>query len=232
MLLNRKNNKAYIGQTKNFNTRMTDHRRANDQTMAVHRSIKKYGWNAFDAVKLCENIPLENLNALEKYYISLYNTFSKDGYNMNEGGQDASPSKESRARTSSTLKGKLVGSKNGMFGRQHTQESKDLMSKNRLGKNTGPDHYAYGKPRPKSLRKKQSIAMTGKMVGELNPNYGNRVNSKSLKEWRSENKLTHKDLAKILDCSTGSIHWWEKGKSITDKYLERFIERLDFDPTL
>jgi len=50
-----------------------------------HHSIKKHGWENFKPEILAENVPIEELNDLEIYYIALYDSFN-NGYNSTKGG--------------------------------------------------------------------------------------------------------------------------------------------------
>lgn len=84
-----------------------------------------------------------------------------------------------------------VGSKNAFFGRRHTKQSLDLMSKATTGQNNG----FFGKVHTETAKKKISKANKGRLVGEKNPNWKpinqhkkslnkalrNRIESK---EWR------------------------------------------------
>jgi len=53
-----------------------------------HHSIKKHGWENFKPETLAENVPIEELNDLEFYYIDLYNSYN-NGYNSTKGGDGA-----------------------------------------------------------------------------------------------------------------------------------------------
>ncbi len=67
----------------------------------------------------------------------------------------------------------LMGSKNGMWGKKHTLETRELMSKNRKGILTGKDHPMWGKPstfksHTEEAKKKISKGLKGKLKGKHN----------------------------------------------------------------
>lgn len=50
------------------------------------KAIQKYSFSNFSAEILCE-VPVDELNRWEEYYISFYNTIAPNGYNLCEGGE-------------------------------------------------------------------------------------------------------------------------------------------------
>lgn len=95
------NQKVYIGQTINTPIKRwrshlwsASHRKAKDYDTHFHKAIRKYGEKAF-VWEILETVSCNTkkelcaeLNKLERYYISEYNSF-KRGYNMTDGGQNA-----------------------------------------------------------------------------------------------------------------------------------------------
>ena len=85
------NSKVYIGQTKRtLEERWKEHKREkcsiNEHNMLIKRAILKYGEQHFKLKEL-ERCAIEDLNAREIYYISLYDSY-KNGYNLTRGGQE------------------------------------------------------------------------------------------------------------------------------------------------
>lgn len=74
-----------------------------------HKSIRKYGWDAFQWEILCECKSRDDMNEKEKFYIREYNTFAPNGYNSTLGGDGQNGCKW-------------------WFGKHHTEESKKKMS--------------------------------------------------------------------------------------------------------
>ena len=50
------------------------------------RSIRKWGWNAFEG-RILEEVDEEDLNELEKFYIKYFDSY-KNGYNTTSGGKE------------------------------------------------------------------------------------------------------------------------------------------------
>lgn len=85
------NSKVYIGQTKRtLEERWKEHKREkcsiNEHNMLIKRAILKYGEQHFKLKEL-ERCAIEDLNAREIYYISLYDSY-RNGYNLTRGGQE------------------------------------------------------------------------------------------------------------------------------------------------
>jgi len=135
--------KYYIGQTKGtFNGRFNCHRsdlRNNKGIQKLQRDWNIYGEDNFEFLVLCHEDDKAKRNELEKYFIQKYNSI-EGGYNTSRGGIGQGN----------------FGYLNGMYGKHHSIESKNLMSNHRKG-------------------------LT---AGSRNPNYGNHDNSKFTPEVR------------------------------------------------
>ena len=161
---NKITHKKYIGQSVYIDYRWTTHRSElrnhthnNDY---LQKSWDKYGEDAFDfyVLELCSK---EDLDKREIYYINLYNTLDRDkGFNLKDGGQSGKLSEESINKKSQTLKeiynttdlrerkrqsalkqwsdpkikAKICGENNGMYGKTHSQEARDKISKAAMGR--------------------------------------------------------------------------------------------------
>lgn len=71
--------------------------------------------------------------------------------------------------------------------KEHTDETKKLISKSRKGKYVGEDHHLYGKHPSDETREKQSKARKGKYVGEKHPFFG-KHHSEETKELISSSR--------------------------------------------
>jgi len=76
---------CYVGQSVDFKSRMRAHKNSK-KNFYLSRSIRKNGWHNFKVEILIDNIPEENLDHLEDYYIELKDTLYPNGYNLTKGG--------------------------------------------------------------------------------------------------------------------------------------------------
>jgi len=135
-VINKKNNKNYIGQTiKDLNERKQKHiQRASYGTdFYFYRAIRKYGSNNFKWEVLCECESKEELDEMEFHYIKQYDSFKPNGYNLTMGGEGMYGFKHSeKSKKKIGLKSK--GKNNGMYGRKRSQRVKDAISKVNKGR--------------------------------------------------------------------------------------------------
>lgn len=81
------NGKSYIGQTQlSIEHRWIQHKSSAkcNSMHPIHRAIRKYGVNSFIIEEIIK-CPIDDLNQMEEYYISKYDTFY-NGYNATSGG--------------------------------------------------------------------------------------------------------------------------------------------------
>ena len=97
----------------------------------------------------------EELDEWEKYYIKLFNTLYPNGYNLTEGGNGGVPSEETRRKLSELKKGLLSGEKNPMFGKHHSEETKQKIGGVHKGKHISEEQ-----------KKKLSIALKGRIMSD------------------------------------------------------------------
>ena len=83
---------VYVGQTVNLQLRHYRHVKIDpyDETLREYnyplsRGIRKYGEDAYELIILEDNLPKEDLNEREKYWIKYYDTYYH-GYNQSLGG--------------------------------------------------------------------------------------------------------------------------------------------------
>lgn len=93
-ITNIKNNKIYIGQTKNFKERIRTHKYRRTipnkiwETSIFYLDIKKYGFENFKTEIIEETNSQEKANFLEIKYINKYNSIEPNGYNVFSGGKN------------------------------------------------------------------------------------------------------------------------------------------------
>ena len=160
------NNKIYIGQdSKNKQNYFGSGK-------IIKKAINKYGIENFkkEILEICSNV--DELNQAEKYWIEKLNSTNPDiGYNISFGGQSGwmlglRHSDETKKSYSINRVGKLIGDKNGMYGKTHSSESKKKMSRPKSGKDNG----MYGKKHSDETKKK----ISENLKGEKNPFYGKK----------------------------------------------------------
>lgn len=162
------------------------------------KAIEKYGKNNFvsEPIDWAEN--KEELNQKEIWWIDFLGAVKDESwYNVAEGGEGLSLPGSLNPMYNKGYK--LIGKKNGMYGKHHdpetlikisaskrgfshTDECRKHMSISRMGKNnpnygnhklSGVNNPNYGKTMSMEQRLKISHSKIGKCIGVNNPNYGN-----------------------------------------------------------
>ena len=160
------NGKIYVGQSIN-------HRDINTYLgsgIAFKCALRKYGKDNFKKTILVDNIScLNELNKLERYFISKYDCLYPNGYNLDLGGTN-------KGRMSETTKAKMIKSKTG---KKYTEKQrianieshKGLKlsdeTKKKIGDaNRGKPSWNKGKKMPKGHSEKMRKIMTGKKMNK------------------------------------------------------------------
>lgn len=87
-ITNKINNKLYIGKTiQTVGRRFTEHKRdSKTKNTYLYYAMRKYGIDNF-YIETIEEVPNQELNNREKYWISFYKSnYSENGYNLTAGG--------------------------------------------------------------------------------------------------------------------------------------------------
>jgi group I intron endonuclease len=93
MIENKVNQHKYIGQTaRNVEDRIAEHIKFSrykkfNESRALYQAIRKYGTDNFKWKVIDTAQSQEELDEKESYWISYYNTYLGEGYNMSPGGQ-------------------------------------------------------------------------------------------------------------------------------------------------
>tara|TARA_Y100000389_G_scaffold74993_1_gene71605 strand:+ start:220 stop:885 length:666 start_codon:yes stop_codon:yes gene_type:complete len=112
-------NKSYVGKTvQSFSKRMRGHKKKSSGCTALKNAINKYGWAGMKREIVEENIPEDQLNDREKYWIKIYNTIAPHGYNLTDGGEGGSLSDITKVRMEESLRKSTIA-KNGYRGYVH-----------------------------------------------------------------------------------------------------------------
>lgn len=185
--LNPINDKRYIGQTINEQSRRSDFRTRElyctkfgngGKLSKFDAARKKYGIDTFVYSVLCKiqeddlEILHNRLDELEQYYIKKYDTFHS-GYNSTEGGNSGRLSDETKQKISESLKGRpmseLTYQKLCLVGRPHTEESKKKLSEKAKQRYANPqNHPMFGRKHSEESKRKNSESRKGKCMGAEN----------------------------------------------------------------
>lgn len=186
---NKINGKKYVGQTINGNNpnKRWDNGRGYEHCIRFFNAIKKYGWDNFEHEIIASNLTAKEADNFERTLIAKLNTTNPEiGYNIELGGvknrviSEATRKKisESHIGSANPMYGvRLTGNKNGMYGKQHSEETKKKISDAISGEN----HPNYGKPMNDERKLKISQSKLGKYTGENNPFYGKHHSEESKK---------------------------------------------------
>ena len=173
-------NKIYVGQTINPKERWWKHKNEakNIDSLSykshLYNSMDSYGIDKF-SFEVIEECDCEILDERERYWIHELNTLELNGYNILNGGR------------------KLFGEENPFYGKHHTEETKEVISKKNTGRkatdeertmrsriNKGSSNPFYGKHHSDETKNKikESNIKNGnyqkasKRMKENNPNDG------------------------------------------------------------
>lgn len=149
-ITNNINGKQYIGQSIHIEQRFKEHIRYGNSKCYIDRAIKKHGHDAFNFSILLE-CDESQLSDEEHKFIKLFGTY-KNGYNLTWGGEFAiSKSPEIAKKIGQKRKGikhseetkqklkkywekhKRCGEKHPMYGKHHSEETKEKIRQSLLG---------------------------------------------------------------------------------------------------
>lgn len=152
MITNLINGKIYIGQSSNLKKRHNSHKfeltHNRHYNTHLQHAWNKYGPDNFH-YQVIETCSKEELNELERAYITVFNSTDKNyGYNLESGGcSHQTLSEETKEKISKSMKGRIF-----------TEEHKDRIRQAQLGEK----HHQYGKPLTPEHKRKLSIAGNGR----------------------------------------------------------------------
>ena len=202
LITNLDNNKKYVGLTKfSITERFYQHVK---RGFLLTEAIKKYGEDKF-FIELIEEVDSAGrAYELEQYYIKEYNTKVPYGYNLTDGGDGIfgwEVTEEYRQECSERVKQLHKEKKVGMYGKNHSDETKRKMSVASKGKSKP---WLIGrKLSPESIEKLRQINLgrvlsdeTRKKIsenhhdvnGENNPMYGKKHSPETIEKLREKAK--------------------------------------------
>ena len=166
LLVNTVNGMMYVGQTVNYKRRMGTYSNPQADTHII-RAIRKYGWDNFKSIILHSNVPVEDLDALERYCIWLWDTYH-NGYNMTLGGGGKRGyvwSEESRAKAGATQRAKYARGEHHMQNPEIAAKAAAKRSATHRAKATRGEHHTQ---RPEVKAKIKSTHLARVARGEHN----------------------------------------------------------------
>jgi group I intron endonuclease len=161
---NKINGKFYIGKTVNTLDIRKGHHIAKSKRetgQAFHRALKKYGPDNFkwEVLTKCKNentLSKKELYWLRKYYGKNYEKLGCIGYNMValSGGGDTFSTHPNKEK----IRAKQIGKNNSFYGKNHTKEAINKISKYLSENRKGANHPLFGKKfkKPKESIKKEN----------------------------------------------------------------------------
>lgn len=160
-ITNLKNNKVYIGQTRQtLKQRLQRHfSRAKNEfkfNYCLCNAIRKYGKNSFVAEVIDIADSKERLDELEIYWINKYNSLTPNGYNMTSGGGGTSSythTDETKEIMSKKKRGMYFKENNPFYNKTHSKEQIEKWSKERKDVKLSQEH----KEKISATRKRKKI---------------------------------------------------------------------------
>ncbi len=135
-ITNKLNGMVYIGQTVKENPfdRINLHFvKSNHNRYFLQRAIEKYGKDSFEITILDPSVEINQLNDLERLYISQYNSLVPNGYNLKAGGEQGGQCSDVTKKAISIAK---TGKETAAKGKPKSDAHKLAMSVSRKGKQT------------------------------------------------------------------------------------------------
>lgn len=198
LIVNLLNHKKYVGITKfSIEERFSQHTK---KGFLLTEAIQKYGEQKF-SIELIEEVEsAERAYELEIFYIKEYNTKAPNGYNLTDGGDRIAgwqPTNEYRQECSERVKQLHKNQKIGMYGKTHTEETKQKMSESLKG-----NQNCLGRVLSEETKSKISSSHKGKKLsdstknkikenhydvsGKNNPMYGKKHSPETIEKIRKK----------------------------------------------
>jgi len=222
------NGKKYIGQKKSTEFL---HEKYLGSGSILRKAIEKYGKENFKVSMICECSSKEELDEMEKYYISLYNAqSSEDFYNLTAGGESGlgGPKFKGHKHTDESKKKiseKVSGNKNGFYGKHHDSKTREIMKEKAANRPPVSDETREKLSNIRKGRKfteehKRKISEAQK--GEKGNNYGKKLSD----ETKSKISNTVSNQVWMND----GIRSYRISKELVESYIEKgyVIGRLSY----
>lgn len=215
------NGKVYIGQTRNWPSRVIQHNACKDGKL-FHKAIAKYGRENFSWEVLYEletdnlNCGVHWMNAVEIAAVTLNHTYSvqypERGYNLTMGGDGTIGSKGP------------IGESNGMKRHDVVEKMKETCRNTGVYEEWSKRMKENNPMRRKEVAAKASNTRKGKYVGEDNPNYGNHWHATEEQKERYRQGAAKRMAAGTQGSSKGK-HW-----TLTDEQKAKHSMPRELNP--
>lgn len=194
----------------------------------LQKAFNKYGKNnfSFEVLEYVED--KYNLIEREQYWMDEYQVSNRElGYNIGPTAGSCLGvkfSNEAKLNVSISHKGICAGEKHPMFGKHHSEETKQKMK----ASNSKENNKFYGKKHSEETKRKMSTRK-GKYIGEKC--HLAKLNEQQVREIKLlllEGKYTQKQIAKMYNIGATQISYIKKGKSWSHVKLEG-TSKKDFE---
>ena len=200
LIRNKINNKKYIGQTTNEKGFRWDGIKTDFYNDHFNKAVKKYGTENFEQMVIDKAYDSEVLNFSEQFWILFYKSYdSLFGYNKTFGGEVGKWTEETKRKIGDLRKGE----NNPMYGKHHTKEVRNKISKAHKGMKASEE-----------TRKK----MSDLRKGEKHPMYGKEG-------WNKGKHFSKEHRKKIGESNKGRISPM-KGKKMSEEQKKKISESM------
>lgn len=185
LYLDQDNIPFYVGKGHGKRWKISQHMGNHISNLFLKRKILKVGPENIIVKFLFTNLPEDLAFEQEEYWISYYGRrdLGKGTLcNLTDGGEGDSGkivSEVTRRKISKANKGLLIGEKNPMFGKKHTEQTRQQMHMH---------SFTKGKPRSKEIKEKISLTEKGRVI----PEKQKRKISKTLKGYKHTEETKRK----------------------------------------
>lgn len=211
---NRINGKRYIGQTTRTAKERWGQHCAATGCRVLQNAIRKYGQSSFELSVLEIALSKDELDRLEVFYISLFNTTNRlHGYNLALGGHRGKHSQESKDRISSAKIGHPVSEECrrkisiASMGRKATNETKALLSELHKGKKLSSEHA--GKLRAANIGKRATVETKAKQSEIRKRLWADEGSREAMR--KSSIAARQSDEYKLIVASNSKAQWADEG---------------------
>jgi len=201
LIHNIKNNKVYVGMTKDIKRRWLSHisnaKDNNINCQYIHKAMRKYGLEnfVFSIIQILNN--KNDCDNAEIYWIKFFNSKSKAGYNLTNGG-DSIEGYTHTEETKKRISDKHMGKKLSPEQLKRTTEQLRNMSKIKIGIPLSEEHKKKlseartGMRFTEEHRKNISLGQKGKRMGKENSFFGRKHTEETKELIRGENSKSAK----------------------------------------